>query len=160
MPFAGGVTPRHWLHFIISLLCHDIGYVRVICQGDGDGKYVTNLAGEKTSLLEGATDVAMTPYHGTRSKLFVRERFSDAFYARKQPALLNEFRETGTAEKLGYKSVEDLRVDYPHFFWKTVRPYVGDAQRYLRITQEGKQWASNLYANVFSMEHRGQTPGP
>ena len=23
-----------------------------------------------------------------------------------------------------------------------------------------KQWASNLYANVFSMEHRGQTPGP
>jgi hypothetical protein len=25
---------------------------------------------------------------------------------------------------------------------------------------EGKQWTSNLYANVFSMEHRGQTPGP
>jgi hypothetical protein len=24
----GGVTPRDWLHFIISLLCHDIGYVR------------------------------------------------------------------------------------------------------------------------------------
>src|SRR5262249_21744643 len=22
----GGVTPRDWLHFIISLLCHDIGY--------------------------------------------------------------------------------------------------------------------------------------
>jgi hypothetical protein len=31
---AGGVTPRDWLHFIISLLCRDIGYaagfVRVI----------------------------------------------------------------------------------------------------------------------------------
>jgi hypothetical protein len=25
---VGGVTPRDWLHFIISLLCHDIGYVR------------------------------------------------------------------------------------------------------------------------------------
>ena len=24
----GGVTPRDWLHFISSLLCHDIGYVR------------------------------------------------------------------------------------------------------------------------------------
>ena len=24
----GGVTPRDWLHFTISLLCHDIGYVR------------------------------------------------------------------------------------------------------------------------------------
>jgi hypothetical protein len=24
----GGVTPSDWLHFMISLLCHDIGYVR------------------------------------------------------------------------------------------------------------------------------------
>jgi len=78
-------------------------------------------------------------------------RLTDINYLRKQPALFNEFRETGTSEKLGYKSVEDLRVDYPHFFWK---------MRYLQIIQEGKQWASNLYANVFSMEHRGQTPGP
>ena len=31
----GGVTPRDWLHFIISLLCHDIGYVRGVCRGDG-----------------------------------------------------------------------------------------------------------------------------
>jgi hypothetical protein len=29
--------------------------------------------------------------------------------------------------------------------------------RYLRVTQEGQQWVANLYANVFSMEHRGQT---
>ena len=205
---VGGVTPRDWLHFIISLLCHGIGYVRGICQGEGNGLYVTNLAREKTSLPKGSTDAAMTPYHVARSKLFVRERFSHAFvqidtaeieaniehtrfpvpedeqhkstddfpglvraadligqladinYLRKQPALFNEFRETGTSEKLGYKSVEDLRVDYPHFFWKMVRPYIGDALRYLQITQEGKQWASNLYAKVFSMEHRGQTPGP
>ena len=43
---VGGVTPREWLHFIVSLLCHDIGYVRGICRGDGDGRYVTNLAGD------------------------------------------------------------------------------------------------------------------
>src|SRR3984885_9175612 len=42
---VGGVTPHDWLHFIISLLCHDIGYVRGICRGDGDGSYVTTLAG-------------------------------------------------------------------------------------------------------------------
>ena len=71
----GGVTPPDWLHFIISLLCNDIGYVRGICQGDGNGFYVTNLAGEKTSLSKGSTDAAMTPYHVARSKLF-RERFS------------------------------------------------------------------------------------
>src|SRR5215469_12457381 len=35
----GGVTPRDWLHFIISLLCHDIGYVRGVCRGDGNGQY-------------------------------------------------------------------------------------------------------------------------
>ena len=45
-PF-GSVNPRDWLHFIVSLLCHDIGYVRGICRGDADGQYVTNLAGDK-----------------------------------------------------------------------------------------------------------------
>jgi hypothetical protein len=25
---------------------------------------------------------------------------------------------------------------------------------HLRLTQEGKQWVADLYANVFSMEHR------
>ena len=72
---VGGVTPRDWLHFTVSLLCHDIGYVRGICRGDGEGNYVTNLAGDTVRLPEGATDAAMTPYHVARSKLFVRERF-------------------------------------------------------------------------------------
>ena len=43
---VGGVTPHDWLHFIVSLLCHDIGYVRGICRGDGEGRYVTNLSGD------------------------------------------------------------------------------------------------------------------
>jgi hypothetical protein len=34
----GGVSPRHWLHFISSFLCHDIGYVRGVCSGDGHGR--------------------------------------------------------------------------------------------------------------------------
>jgi hypothetical protein len=201
---VGGVTPHDWLHFVISLLCHDIGYVRGICRGDGNGCYVTNLAGDKISLPEGATDASMTPYHVARSQLFVRERaeralipldtatieaniehtrfpvpdgdahestddfpgllraadligqLADINYLRKQAALFNEFRETGMLKKLHYESVADLRANYPDFFWKTVRPYIGDALRYLRVTQEGQQWIANLYANVFSMEHRGQ----
>ena len=56
-------------------LCHDIGYVRGICRGDGDGEYVTNLAGDKVTVPEGAADAAMTPVSSARSKLFVRERF-------------------------------------------------------------------------------------
>src|ERR1700720_1193908 len=75
---VGGVPPRDWLHFIISPLCHDIGYVRGICQADDNGRYVSNPAGDKVTLVEGATDASLTPYHVARSKLFVRERFNNA----------------------------------------------------------------------------------
>jgi len=202
---VGGVTPREWLHFIVSLLCHDIGYVRGICQGDGDGQYVINLAGDRVSVPEGSTDAAMTPYHVARSKLFVRERFgkvalthlntieieaniehtrfpvpkdeehaptddlpgllraadligqlADINYLRKTAALFSEFRETGMNDVLKYSSPSDLRAKYPDFFWQMVRPYIGNALRYLRVTQEGQMWIATLYAHVFSMEHRGQ----
>ena len=72
---VGGVSPHDWLHFIVSLLCHDIGYIRGICRGDRNGRYVTDLDGQTVSLPEGSTDAALTPYHVARSKLFVRERF-------------------------------------------------------------------------------------
>jgi hypothetical protein len=39
-------TPRDWLHFIVSLLCHDIGYVRGVCLSDGNGRYVSNEQGD------------------------------------------------------------------------------------------------------------------
>jgi hypothetical protein len=203
---VGGVTPHDWLHFIVSLLCHDIGYVRGICRGDSDGNYVTNLAGDTVSVPEGSTDAALTPYHVARSKLFVRERFgkvglshlnsvvieaniehtrfpvpkdeqhaptddfpgllraadligqlADIDYLRKTSALFTEFRETGMSDALKYNSAADLRASYPRFFWQMVRPYIEDALRYLRVTHEGQLWIANLYANVFSMEHKGET---
>jgi hypothetical protein len=199
----GGVTPRDWLHFIISLLCHDIGYVRGVCRGDGNGRYICDDNGNVVTLPDGATDASLTPYHVTRSKLFVRERFgkvalthvdtleveaniehtrfpvpedeersstadypgllraadligqlADVNYLRKTPALFAEFCETGFNEKLGFRNPQDLRSAYPRFFWKKVRPYIGDALEYLRVTQEGKLWIANLYAHVFSEEHR------
>jgi len=200
----GGVTPRDWLHFTISLLCHDIGYVRGVCRGDRDGHYVCNERGDLVPIPAGATDASLTPYHVTRSKLFVRERFgknslthidtseieaniehtrfpvpedeqhtstadypgllraadligqlADIDYLRKTSALFAEFSETGASKKLGYHSPDDLRAAYPAFFWNAVRPFIGDALRYLRVTQEGKQWIASLYAHVFSEEHRG-----
>ncbi len=72
----GGIFPYEWLHFIVAALCHDIGYVRGICPGDKEGKYIINQAGETVSLSRGATDASLTPYHVDRSKLFVRSRFS------------------------------------------------------------------------------------
>jgi hypothetical protein len=197
----GGVRPRDWLHFTASLLCHDIGYVRGVCQGDGDGDYVTGIGNERVHVPAGKTDASLTPYHVNRSKLFVRERFgaislthidtatieanieltrfpvpeegdhaatgdypalvraadligqlADIDYLRKMPALFAEFKETGTAEKLRYKSPAELRKAYPRFFRTAVAPYIGDALRYLRLTQRGKQWVASLYAHVFSEE--------
>lgn len=71
----GRVSPRDWLHFVISLLCHDIGYVRGVCRADRDGVYTTGVANATTTLPPGATDASLTPYHVDRGKRFVRERF-------------------------------------------------------------------------------------
>jgi len=83
----GSVAPSDWLHFIISLLCHDIGYVRGICKKDNDGEYVSNMNGGLVALPVGATDASLTPYHIDRAKLFVRERFGS-----------NKILDTGTIE--------------------------------------------------------------
>jgi hypothetical protein len=68
-------TPRDYANFILACLTHDIGYVRGIVQGDGDGAYVADVNGRTVRLPIGSSDAAMAPYHVDRSKLFVIERF-------------------------------------------------------------------------------------
>lgn len=71
----GGVTPRDWLHFMIALVCHDIGYVRGVCRADRSEMIATGVCDEVVTFASGGTDAALTPYHVDRSQLFVRERF-------------------------------------------------------------------------------------
>ena len=73
----GGVSCDDWLHFIISLVCHDIGYVKGVCRQDRDGRYATGINDEMIKLPSGATDAALTPYHVDRAKLFIDERFGN-----------------------------------------------------------------------------------
>jgi hypothetical protein len=80
-------------------------------------------------------------------------------HMRKFPALYYEFEETGVNQSLGFKSPDDLRADYPGFFWKMITPYIQDALRHLQVTQEGKQWIANLYAHVFALEHHASLNG-
>ncbi|ALG68046.1 Npun_R2479 family HD domain-containing metalloprotein [Beggiatoa leptomitoformis] len=80
-------------------------------------------------------------------------QLADPNYLRKLPALFYEFQETGINEKLNYTSPNDLRTSYPAFYWDMVSHYIQDGLRYLRVTQEGKQWIANLYSHVFSSEH-------
>ena len=72
----GGVTPNDWMHVMLALLCHDIGYVRGVCQKDAGLVCCTGVGDERVTLPPGCTDSALTPYHVDRSILFVLERFS------------------------------------------------------------------------------------
>ena len=103
----GGVTPRDWLHFTISLLCHDIGYVRGVCRGDRDGQYVCTKPVISWRISAGATDATLTPYHVARSKLFVRERFGKVSLThidtREIEANIEHTRFPGTGRRAAYQ---------------------------------------------------------
>ena len=202
----GGVTPRDWVHCMIALLCHDIGYVRGICKDDKDGMIATGVGNETVEVPPGASDAMLSPYHVDRSKLFVRERFGkgmlmgmvaeidaeviasyiemtrfpvpdDDWYKdtegypglvraadfvgqlgdpnrpRKSPALFFEFEEIGKNEELGYKRPGDLHDSYAKFYWDVVSPYIQEALRYLRVTQEQSLMLREMGAAGMPTEH-------
>ncbi|NEQ28736.1 MAG: metal-dependent phosphohydrolase [Microcoleus sp. SIO2G3] len=72
------VSDQDWLHLILALLCHDVGYVKGICQQDRAAirEFATGIAAEAIELPIGTTDASLTPYHVDRSKQFVREQLS------------------------------------------------------------------------------------
>ena len=72
----GGVMPDDYLHFMIALLCHDIGYVRGILKNDRNGQYDTGRDGKMVAIPAGGTDAELTLYHVDRGIQFVQERFS------------------------------------------------------------------------------------
>jgi len=70
------VLPEDWLHFIVALLVHDIGYSRDICEGDTDSEVVVNSAGDKICPPRGSSDAFLAPYHIDRGKIYARQRFA------------------------------------------------------------------------------------
>ena len=77
----GGVTSGDWLHFIIALLCHDIGYVRGICKNDIGDACATGINDETVEISRNGTDAALAPYHVDRGKLFIKERFGQTSFS-------------------------------------------------------------------------------
>ena len=73
----GSVSCSDWLHFIISLLCHDIGYLKGVCRQDRAQEriYATGLDDVLIELPFGSTDASLTPFHVDRGKLFIEECF-------------------------------------------------------------------------------------
>ena len=83
-------------------------------------------------------------------------QLADPMYDIKIPRLFYEFKETGSADKMGYQSPSDLRRGYPSFFLNFVRPHIGSALKYLQVTDEGKDWVSSLNYHVFSQSHKAE----
>ncbi len=77
--YEKNVSPSEWLHTIIALLCHDIGYIKGICREDRirDRIYATGNNGGMIQLSPQATDASLTPYHIDRGKQFIQEYFED-----------------------------------------------------------------------------------
>lgn len=75
----GGISPEDWLLYIISLLCHDIGFVRGVCRQDRRdlSQYATGKGDEMVELPPGCSDASLSPYHVDRGKLFIKERFGN-----------------------------------------------------------------------------------
>jgi len=78
----GGVTADNWLHFMIALLCHDIGYVRGICKNDNGDACATGIEDEVIEISKDGTDASLAPYHVDRGKLFVQERFHQTAFTK------------------------------------------------------------------------------
>lgn len=87
-------------------------------------------------------------------------QLADPNYLRKANRLFHEFQETGTADRLGYRTPVDLAEGYPAFYWNAARGYMVDGLRYLQVSQRGKQWIANLTAHVFALEHQEFRLGP
>ena len=83
-------------------------------------------------------------------------QLADPMYDIKIPRLFYEFNETGSARQMGYESPADLRAGYPGFFINFVRPHIGDALKYLQVTDEGKSWVASLNYHVFSQSHKAE----
>jgi hypothetical protein len=47
------LEPEDYSHLIVACLVHDLGYVRGILKGDGDGRYVINDRGDTVTLERG-----------------------------------------------------------------------------------------------------------
>jgi len=71
----GDVTQKEWLHAVVAMMFHDVGYIRGLLQEDDDSSCVIDTNGTRITPPAGCTDAFMTPYHVSRGCLFVRDRY-------------------------------------------------------------------------------------
>lgn len=71
------ISPDDWLHAVVAMLFHDVGYLRDLLPEDGPEGCLVEHGGTRVSPPADATDAWMMPYHVTRGDLFVRQHYAD-----------------------------------------------------------------------------------
>ncbi|MEM7219272.1 MAG: metal-dependent phosphohydrolase [Pseudomonadota bacterium] len=72
----GDLSPEDWLHAVLAMLYHDVGYLRGALADDRAGSYLVDKNGGRVEPPPGATDAFMSPYHVERSRMYVEQRFA------------------------------------------------------------------------------------
>ncbi|PSB19973.1 metal-dependent phosphohydrolase [Phormidesmis priestleyi ULC007] len=76
----GNISCQDWVQVILALVCHDLGYVRGVCQHDRISDqgccYATGIGSQTAYLPLNATDAGLAPYHVDRGKQFIEEHLS------------------------------------------------------------------------------------
>jgi hypothetical protein len=180
-------TPRDYANFVLACLTHDIGYVRGVVQGDGDGAYVADVNGRTVKLPIGSSDAALAPYHVDRSKLFVIERFDTVEYLDADriaraieytrfpyASASNETDDLNDEEGLLLRAADLIgQLGDPNYMRKANALFYEFEEiglnktlgyktpiRYLNVTSSGRQGVANLYSNVFRAERELTDSGP
>jgi hypothetical protein len=100
--------------FIISLLCHDLDYVRRVCRGERQGRYVYDPKGEVVALPDGSTSVdrlrlpPASPGHNSKAEKKESTAAASANFARRTPRHPRTLRST-TAAAMPALSKMDLQ---------------------------------------------------
>ena len=66
------VVSLDWVHYVVSLLCFSIGFVRDVCPGDAPGQVVIEETGRTAAMPRGATDGYLWQYAVERGNYFIR----------------------------------------------------------------------------------------
>jgi len=70
------LNSKQWTETVLSLLFHDIGFVRGLCSKDTHGHYYTGIGEETIEIQRGKTDASMMPYHVDRGQCFASENYA------------------------------------------------------------------------------------
>ena len=104
--------------------------------------------------IAACTQVAAPGWPGLLRAAQIVGMAGDPNFLLKLTALFLELKEVGQHEQLGYPDVAALRARYPNLFWTVFAPHLAGATRYLRETEDGRQWLANMNAHLLTEEHR------